>query len=76
MSPEEELAAQYPWLMALHILFMSGAFFVALPAGEHFSHFVLPFHGSHNPRDHRSPRGGSPFPTPTYSPVPITLSVS
>jgi len=73
MSPEEELPVRYPWLMVLHILFMSGAFFVALPAGECFSHFVLPFHGSHNPR--RKPRGGSPFPTPTYSPVPVTLSV-
>ena len=34
-----------------------------------------PFHGSHNPRHGRKPRGGSPFPTPTYSPVPVTLSV-
>ena len=61
MSPEEELPARYPWLMVLHILFMSGAFFVALPAGEYFSHFVLPFHGSHNPRHHRKPRGRIAF---------------
>lgn len=34
MSPDEELPARYPWLMVLHVLFMCGAFFVALPAGE------------------------------------------
>ena len=51
MSPDEELPAMYPWLMVLHILFMSVAFFVALPAGECFSHFT--FRASHNPRCHR-----------------------
>lgn len=40
MSPDEVLPARYPWLMIIHILFMSGAFFVALPAGEHLSHIV------------------------------------
>ena len=34
VNPEEQLPARYPWLMVLHVLFMSGAFFVALPAGE------------------------------------------
>ena len=34
-SEEESPAARYPWLMVLHTLFMCGAFFVALPAGEH-----------------------------------------
>jgi hypothetical protein len=38
MSSDEVLPARYPWLMVLHVLFMSGAFFVALPAGE-FSFF-------------------------------------
>lgn len=44
MSPDEELPARYPWLMVLHVLFMSGAFFVALPAGECLSQTV-----SHSP---------------------------
>lgn len=34
MSPDEVLPARYPWLMVLHVLFMCGAFFIALPAGE------------------------------------------
>lgn len=34
MSPDEVLPARYPWLVVLHVLFMSGAFFVALPVGE------------------------------------------
>jgi len=34
MTPDEDLPARYPWLMVLHVLFMSGAFFVVLPAGE------------------------------------------
>ena len=34
MSSEEQSPARYPWLMVLHVLFMSGAFFVALPAGQ------------------------------------------
>lgn len=33
MGSDEDLPARYPWLMVLHIVFMSGAFFVALPAG-------------------------------------------
>ena len=41
MSPDEELPPRHPWLMVLHVLFMSGAFFVALPAGECFSHPAL-----------------------------------
>ena len=40
MSPDEELPARYPWLMVLHVLFMSGAFFVALPAGESLSNGI------------------------------------
>jgi len=66
VNPEEELPARYPWLMVLHILFMSGAFFVALPAGERFSHPVLV---------PQSPAlcCGSLFPTPTYSPVPVSV---
>lgn len=35
MGSNEVLPARYPWLMVLHTLFMSGAFFVALPAGKH-----------------------------------------
>lgn len=34
MSSGEDSTARYPWLMVLHVLFMCGAFFVALPAGE------------------------------------------
>jgi hypothetical protein len=34
MSPQEDSPARYPWLMVLHVLFMCGAFFVALPTGE------------------------------------------
>ena len=34
ISSDEELPARYPWLMVMHVLFMCGAFFVALPAGE------------------------------------------
>ena len=48
MSPDEELPARYPWLMVLHILFMSGAFFVALPAGECF--LVILFYPSRVPQ--------------------------
>jgi len=45
MNPDEEMPARYPWLMTLHALFMFGAFFVALPAGEHFTHCALPSTG-------------------------------
>ena len=38
MSSDEALPARYPWLMVLHVLFMSGAFFIALPAGEVFDY--------------------------------------
>lgn len=33
-SEEEKSPARHPWLMVLHVVFMCGAFFVALPAGE------------------------------------------
>lgn len=34
MNPEEDLPDRHPRLMVLHVVFMCGAFFVALPAGE------------------------------------------
>jgi hypothetical protein len=34
MSSEENLSPRHPWLMVLHVVFMCGAFFVALPAGQ------------------------------------------
>jgi hypothetical protein len=40
MSPDEQLPPRYPWLIVLHVLFMSGAFFIALPVGECFSQHV------------------------------------
>lgn len=69
MSPDGDLPARYPWLMVLHILFMSGAFFIALPAGKCISHPVL--------LSSAAPRipGGSPFPTPTSVPIPASSHV-
>jgi len=62
-SSGEELPARYPWLMVLHVLFMSGAFFVVLPAGEYFAH---PSSASGSSEEACS---GSPLPTPTYVPI-------
>jgi len=65
MSPDGVLPARYPWLMVLHVLFMSGAFFIALPAGEMFDPAT---YYPARPREPRFARGtliGSPFPTPT-----------
>ena len=42
MNPDEESPQRYPWLMVLHVLFMSTAFFVALPAGEQLVIMLYP----------------------------------
>ena len=72
MNPDEDLPARYPWLMVLHILFMSGAFFVALPAGEFLVITVdlATFPGLRISRCLRESLGAA-FPTPTYVPVPF-----
>lgn len=78
MSSDEELPARYPWLMVLHILFMSAAFFVALPAGECVSHHALCLTlsaGPTIPGPTRETCGGSSFPFPTPTSVPITRHI-
>lgn len=67
MSSEEELPARYPWLMVLHVLFMSAAFFVALPAGEHISNyglFLAPSAGPTIPGPRGRPVADRHFPHP------------
>lgn len=68
MSPDEELPPRYPSLMVLHVLFMCGAFFIALPAGECFSHDILLY----RPVRPLEPCGTEP-PSDLHFPHPHTL---
>jgi len=74
LSSDEVLPARYPWLMVLHVLFMSGAFFVALPAGEVFD-LLPPLRGLENPDLRGGPSSDLHFPHPHTVRFPLQFMI-